>query len=95
MDIYESSYDIENFLDHYGVKGMKWGVHTREVVEKAYLGRKLAHKIIKSSKKMYAKNYVKTPREKSGHDETDKLLFVIGGKSVSWAVGNITSPAFS
>jgi len=85
----------KTYLNHHGVKGMKWGVRTQESLQKVYLGNKLAHKILKTSKKMYSKNHVETSREKIGHDKTKAVLFMVGGKKVPLEVGRATSTAYS
>jgi len=90
--------DMEAYLEHHGVKGMKWGVYTKSdnVINSMRVGSRLAHKILKQIRKLYSpKNRPITTQEKVGKEKTKQLLFYIGTKTPQLPIGKITSPAFS
>lgn len=101
----QSSFDLESYLAHYGVKGQKWGVRrSKKQLARARASQKTAYKSSPSklsdtelkrrvSRMETEKRYLDLNpiTARKGKDYTSKLMSTAGSVAVSTAVGAVTA----
>lgn len=86
--------DVTDFLEHYGIKGMRWGVRKDEKTSNASVkdSEKSAHRV-RLEAKYISKGMSQSAAEKkaSGRIKTEKVLLAIGAVAVTAAVAYVGS----